>query len=103
MATYPVVNTKTGEQKEVVMSVTEWDQWKLDNPDWSRDYSDPSTVPAMGIENIGEWQDKLNKKHPSWNKILEKSERSGGISGRLARRGSYESSTESSHETHDID
>ena len=41
MATYPVVNTKTGEQKEVVMSVTEWDQWKSDNPDWSRDYSDP--------------------------------------------------------------
>ena len=33
MATYPVVNTKTGEQKEVVMSVTEWDQWKSDNPD----------------------------------------------------------------------
>ena len=43
MATYPVVNTKTGEQKEVVMSVTQWDQWCSDNPDWSRDYSDPST------------------------------------------------------------
>ncbi len=27
MATYPVVNSKTGEQKEVVMSVTEWDKW----------------------------------------------------------------------------
>ena len=27
MATYPVVNTKTGEQKEVMMSITEWDQW----------------------------------------------------------------------------
>ena len=40
MATYPVVNTKTGEQKEVVMSVTQWDQWCSDNPDWSRDYSD---------------------------------------------------------------
>ena len=26
MATYPVVNTKTGEQKEVVMSVHDWDQ-----------------------------------------------------------------------------
>ena len=103
MATYPVVNTKTGEQKEVVMSVTEWDQWKSDNPDWSRDYSDPSTVPGMGIENVGEWQDKLDKKHPSWNQILKKSERAGGISGRLARRGSYESSTESSHVTHDID
>ena len=28
MATYPVVNTKTGEQKEVVMSIMEWDKWK---------------------------------------------------------------------------
>ena len=46
MATYPVVNTKTGEQKEVVMSVTKWDQWCSDNPDWSRDYSDPSTMPV---------------------------------------------------------
>ena len=43
MATYPVVNTKTGEQKEVVMSIMEWDKWKEDNPDWTRDYSDPST------------------------------------------------------------
>ena len=33
MATYPVVNTKTGEQKEVMMSITEWDQWCKDNPD----------------------------------------------------------------------
>ena len=95
MATYPVVNTKTGEQKEVVMSITEWDQWREDNPDWSRDYSDPSTAPGMGIESVGEWQDKLNKKHPSWNEIIKKSERSGGISGRLARKGSFASSTES--------
>ena len=38
MATYPVVNTKTGEAKEVSMSVHDWDQWKTDNPDWTRDY-----------------------------------------------------------------
>ena len=39
MATYPVVNTKTGEQKNVVLSVHDWDQWKEDNPDWTRDWS----------------------------------------------------------------
>ena len=44
MATYPVVNTKTGETKEVVMSIHDWDQWKEDNPEWIRDFSDPSTV-----------------------------------------------------------
>ena len=45
MATYPVVNTKTGEQKEVSMSVHDWDKW-FDNPDWSSDYSDPETMPV---------------------------------------------------------
>ena len=59
MATYPVVNTKTGEQKEVMMSIMEWDQWCADNPDWSRDYSDPSTMPGVG--EVGEWKDKLRK------------------------------------------
>tara|TARA_B100001989_G_scaffold145073_1_gene103280 strand:+ start:639 stop:941 length:303 start_codon:yes stop_codon:yes gene_type:complete len=98
MATYPVINTETGEQKEVVMSIHDWDQWRIDNPKWDRDYSDPSTVPGMGVESVGEWQDKLNKKHPSWNEIVKKSERSGGISGRLARRGSFASSTESAHD-----
>ena len=98
MATYPVINTETGEQKEVVMSIHDWDQWRIDNPKWDRDYSDPSTVPGMGVESVGEWQDKLNKKHPSWNQIVKKSERSGGISGRLARKGSFASSTESAHD-----
>ena len=48
MATYPVVNQKTGEQKEVVMSVHKWTQWTEENPDWGRDYSDPSTLPGVG-------------------------------------------------------
>ena len=70
MATYPVINTKTGEQKEVVMSIMEWDQWKEDNPDWTRDYSDPSTMPGVG--EVGEWQDKFRKKAPGWNTILKR-------------------------------
>ena len=64
MATYPVINNKTGEQKEVVMSVMDCDKWKEDNPDWTRDYSDPS-----------------------WNQILKSSEKSAGIRGRLAKKG----------------
>ena len=70
MATYPVVNTKTGEQKEVVMSVNDWDQWTEDNPDWSRDYSDPSTMPGVG--EVGEWKQKLVKRKPGWNEVLER-------------------------------
>ena len=29
MATYPVINKETGEQKEVVMSVNDWDRGAL--------------------------------------------------------------------------
>ena len=70
MATYPVVNTKTGEQKEVKMSVNDWDQWTEDNPDWSRDYSDPSTMPGVG--EVGEWKNKLVRRKPGWNEVLER-------------------------------
>ena len=70
MATYPVINTKTGEQKEVKMSVHDWTQWTKDNPDWSRDYSDPSTMPGFG--EVGEWKDKLRKTKPGWNEVLER-------------------------------
>ena len=70
MATYPVVNTKTGEQKEVEMSIHDWDQWKNENPDWIRDWSDPSTCPSPG--EVGEWRDKLIARNPGWNEVLEK-------------------------------
>ena len=93
MATYPVVNQQTGEQKEVVMSVHDWTQWKEDNPDWERYYT-PENCPSLGIE-VGEWRDKLVNKNPGWGEVLKKSEKAGGISGRLAKKGSYESSTQS--------
>jgi len=70
MATYPIVHKETGEQKEVTMSVNDWDQWKEDNPDWIRDWSDPSTCPQPG--EVGEWKDKLIKSNPGWNDVLHK-------------------------------
>lgn len=68
MATYPIVNTKTGEQKEIVISVHDWDQWKTDNPDWTRDWSDPSTLPGSG--EVGDWRDKMKKTHPGFHDII---------------------------------
>jgi hypothetical protein len=76
MSTYPVVNTKTGEQKQVEMSVHVWDQWKKDNPEWIRDWSDPSTCPSPG--EVGEWKDKLVARNPGWNSILEKASKAPG-------------------------
>jgi hypothetical protein len=76
MATYPVVNKKTGAQKEVKMSITEWDQWKTNNPDWDRDWSDPSTAPMA--TDVGEWRDKLIAKNPGWNDVLNKASKAPG-------------------------
>ena len=76
MATYPVVNSKTGEQKEVAMSVTEWSQWCEDNPDWKRDWSDPSTMPGVG--EVGDWKNKLVISKPGWNEVLERAQKQPG-------------------------
>jgi|TARA_A200000159_G_scaffold161992_1_gene184939 hypothetical protein len=70
MATYPVINKSTGEQKEVKLSVHEWDQWKTNNPEWDRDWSDPDTCPSSA--EVGEWKDKLIKSKPGWNEVLER-------------------------------
>lgn len=70
MPTYPVVNKQTGEQKEVVLSIHDWDQWKIDNPDWDRDWSDPSTLPGSG--EVGDWRDKMSKTHPGWKDVMNK-------------------------------
>ena len=76
MATYPVIHKETGEQKDVTMSVHEWTQWCADNPDWKRDWSDPSTCPSSG--KLGEWKDKLRKSYPGWNDVLGKAQKQPG-------------------------
>ena len=76
MATYPVVHKETGEQKEVQMSVMDWTKWCEDNPDWKRDWSDPSTCP-MAAE-VGDWRNKLVKSKPGWNQVLEKASTAPG-------------------------
>ena len=45
---YPVVNKKTGEEKDVVMSFEEYDKWREENPDWDRDWTDPENFPYIG-------------------------------------------------------
>ena len=76
MATYPVVHKETCEQKEVKMSIMEWTKWCEDNPDWKRDWSDPSTCP-MAAE-VGDWRNKLVAKNPGWNEVLHKASKAPG-------------------------
>ncbi len=81
MATYPIVNKITGEQKDITLSVHDWDQWKLDNSDWERDWSDPSTCPGSG--EVGDWKNRLVNKHPGWGEVLKKADRSGGSKSKM--------------------
>ena len=74
MPTYTIKNLKTGEQKEIQMSMPEYDQWRKDNPDWDRDW-------MQGVANVGEVgevYDKLRKTHPGWNDVLHKASKAPG-------------------------
>ena len=76
MATYPIINKETGEQKEIVLSVHEWQKWCEENSDWIRDWSDPSTCPQP--TEVGEWRDKLVARNPGWNEVLNKASKAPG-------------------------
>ena len=81
MPTYPVKNLKTGETQTLSMSMSAYDKWREENPDWDKDWSKG----CAGVGEVGEWRDKLVNKNPGWGDILKSAEKSGGISGRLAR------------------
>ena len=91
MPTYPVKNLKTGDTQTLSMSMTAYEKWREENPDWDKDWSQG----CAGVGEVGEWRDKLVNKNPGWGEVLKKADKSGGISGRLAKKGSYESSTQS--------
>jgi hypothetical protein len=58
MPTYPVINKTTGETKELSMTVSEYEQWKKDNPDWDKDWSQGC---ASAVGEIGDWRNKVPK------------------------------------------
>ena len=58
MPTYPVINKTTGEKKELSMSVSDYEQWKSDNPDWDNDWS---AGVASSVSEVGDWRNKVPK------------------------------------------
>ena len=74
MPTYPVINKETGEKKELSMSMIKYDEWRKENPDWDKDWSEG----CAGLGEVGEWKDKLITRNPSWNDVLDKASRSPG-------------------------
>ena len=67
MPTYPVKNLKTGETKEMTMTVAEYTAWKEENPDWDKDWSKG----CASAGETGDWRDKMGKTHPGWADIMK--------------------------------
>ena len=66
MPTYPVKNLKTGEEKELSMTMAAYDEWRKDNPDWDKDWSKG----CAGAGEVGDWRDKMSKSHPGWKDVM---------------------------------
>ena len=66
MPTYPVKHTETGEEKELYMTMKEYDEWKKENPEWQKDWQKG----VASAQEVGEWQTKLVNKHPGWGEIM---------------------------------
>ncbi len=67
MPTYPVIHKETKETQELYMTMVEYDQWRKDNPDWDKDWSQG----CAGVGEVGDWRDKMSKTHPGWSDIMK--------------------------------
>ena len=65
MPTYPVKNLKTGEEKELSMSMKAYEEWKEATPDWDKDWSKG----CAGAGEVGDWRMKTDG---GWNEVLHK-------------------------------
>ena len=74
MPTYPLKHKETGETKELVMTMKEYDIWKTENPEWDKDWSKG----CAGVGEVGDWQNKLVAKNPGWNEVLDRASRMPG-------------------------
>ena len=76
MPTYPVINQKTKEKKELSMTMKEYDEWRNDpeNSGWDKDWQ----AGVAGLGEVGEWRDKLITRNPSWNDVLGQASKVAG-------------------------
>lgn len=65
MPQYEFKNSETGEVKELSLRISEYDEWKDNNPQWVR-YHSPDSAPKMvtGVKSAmsiagSEWENKL--------------------------------------------
>ena len=83
MPTYPIKNLKTGETKELSMSMKEYDQFRKDNPDWDKDWQ----AGVAASQEMFRWTGEA--KSSGWNEILDRASRQPGSTVRKNRDYSF--------------
>ena len=79
MPTYPVIHKETREKKELSMTMKEYDEWKKDNPEWDRDWSEGCASQSTEFRWTGE------AKSSGWNEILDRASKQPGSNVRKNR------------------
>ena len=71
MPTYPVINKTTGETKELSMTMKAYDDWRKENPDWDKDWSQGVAGTTYGdpkqSDGFKEVMSKIQDHHPRAN------------------------------------
>ena len=71
MPTYNVKHKETGETKEFRMTMKEYEQWRIDNPDWDKDWHAGVAGKTYGQpkmdDGFKEVMSKVQKAHPGAN------------------------------------
>lgn len=66
MPTYPVKHSSTGETQELSMTMTEYAQWRKDNPDWDKDWSKGAAGTVSGTGDV------YSRTDGGWNEVLSR-------------------------------
>ena len=71
MPQYDVKHLKTGETKQLNLTISAYEQWKEDNPEWDKDWSEGTGGITYGdpkqSDGFKEVMSKVQEKHPRAN------------------------------------
>ena len=85
MPTYPVINLKTKETKTLSMTMKAYDEWRKENPDWDKDWSQG----CAAAQEVGDVHLKGEANSSGWNEILDRASRQPGATVRKNRDYSF--------------
>ena len=85
MPTYPLINLKTKEKKELSKTMKEYDEWRNDpeNADWDKDWQ----AGVAACQEIEGW--KGEARSSGWNEILDRASKQPGANVRRNRDYSF--------------